>query len=227
MVCAIDGESLTVRKKITGVWRGVYGYAETKQLASRMPVPFTFKLKQGWTAHFTGSVTEDAPHGTPGVGAVDGYFKFPTVEFKKQMPVGYVAKLDGSRVTLREYFIAQGHPCDRDLPSSSIFYQGTFLDSSRIQGIWIIDPGKISLPGGASFPVRRNTGYWCVEFVTSDASANPTGGPKLAPSLTNPCFQHKVNWRMWKESHPAQSREIQCDGRRKVPRSVRSREHPF
>ena len=124
-VCLIDGTSLSIpveyRKKITGVWRGVYGYAEAGRLAGMKPVPFTLKLEQGWLEHFTGTVTEDAPEGMPGTGVIDGYYQAPTIEFTKQMPVGYVAGPDGSRMTIREYVITQGHKCEHELPSSPIF----------------------------------------------------------------------------------------------------------
>src|SRR5713101_7056390 len=77
-VCLIDGELLpglaVGRKKITGVWRGVYGYGQRESGAQFEPVVFRLKLKQGWLEHFTGSVTEDAPQGTPGTGTIDGYF---------------------------------------------------------------------------------------------------------------------------------------------------------
>ncbi len=95
-VCAIDGRALpdldlaVDRKKVAGVWRGVYGYGVRNKAVGMRPVAFTLKLKQGWSAHFTGSVVEDAPYGTPGAGTVDGYYKSPTIEFTKQMPVGYI-----------------------------------------------------------------------------------------------------------------------------------------
>jgi hypothetical protein len=184
-VCVTDGESLrgsvveavVERKKIIGVWRGVYGYGERQKMAGMGPVAFTLKLKQGWMEHFTGSVTEDAPQGMPGTGAVDGYFDWPKIEFTKQMPVGYVTGPDGTRMTLREYIVAEGHKCEHDLPSSPIFYQGTFLDTNRVQGTWIINPRRIPLPGGLSFSTEQTSGIWCAEFVTVDAKVNPTGGP--------------------------------------------------
>lgn len=74
-VCLLDGEALSgERKKVTGVWRAVYGYGLREKLPGHVPAAFTLKLKQGWTSHFTGSVTEDAPPGTPGTGTIDGYF---------------------------------------------------------------------------------------------------------------------------------------------------------
>jgi hypothetical protein len=188
-VCAIDGEVLESkvlessggeRKGVTGVWRGVYGYSESKRLAGMGAVAFTLKLKQGWTAHFTGSVTEDHPRGMPGMGAVDGYFKSPTIEFTKQMPVGYITGRNGILKTLREFIISEGHQCECDLPSPPIFYQGTFLDANRVQGMWSINPHKIPLPDGFSFSTPRTSGYWCAEFVTSDAKVDPTGGPSEA-----------------------------------------------
>jgi hypothetical protein len=180
-VCAIDGESLPGsimnRKKVTGVWRGVYGYGEREKRAGLMPVAFTLKLKQGWLDHFTGSVTEDAPQGMPGIGAIDGYFSSRKLEFNKQMPVGYITKPDGTRMTLREYILAEGYSCEHDLPSEPILYQGTFLDTNRVQGTWIINPRRIPLPGGLSFSTARTSGFWCAEFATSDARVNPSAGP--------------------------------------------------
>lgn len=166
-----------VRKKINGVWRGVYGYGDNGKPAKLSPARFTLKLEQGWLEHFTGTVTEDAPVGMPGTGVVDGYFQFPTIEFTKQMPVGYIIGPDGSRLTMREYIIAQGHECEHELPSSPILYQGTFLETNRVQGTWEIKPRKIPLKGGLSMTTRESTGLWCAEFITTDLKSNPTSGP--------------------------------------------------
>src|ERR1017187_9014230 len=80
-VCPADGETLPGsfedRKKVTGVWRGIYGYGQRGEQPGLGPVAFTLKLKQGWLAHFDGSVTEDAPQGNPYAGTVDGYFNSP------------------------------------------------------------------------------------------------------------------------------------------------------
>src|SRR5271170_2795655 len=180
-VCATDGETLPgaveLRRKVTGVWRGIYGYGEREKTPGLGPVAFTLKLKQGWMAHFTGSVVEDAPQGTPGTGIIDGYFKSPAIEFTKQMPVGYIIRPDGTRMTLREFFLAEGHACERELPSAPILCQGTFLDTHRVQGTWIISPRQIPLPGNFSYTIPRRAGFWCAEFVTADTKVNPTGGP--------------------------------------------------
>ncbi len=180
-VCPVDGESLAGsiadRKKVTGLWRGVYGYGEREKLPGLGPVPFTLHLKQGWLEHFTGTVNEDAPQGIPDTGTIDGYFTSPKIEFTKQMPVGYVIGADGARMTLREYILAEGHPCERDLPSAPIFYQGTFLDANRMQGTWIINPQQIPLPGGLKLPGSLVSGFWCAEFISTDIKADPTGGP--------------------------------------------------
>lgn len=184
--CAIDGEALPgltpERKKVTGVWRGTYGYGKRDTLAGMKPVRFTLKLKQGWLSHFTGSVTEDAPQGIPGTGIIDGYFGAPTIEFTKQMPVGYVSQPDGGRITLREHILAQGQKCEDELPSSPIFYLGNFIDANRVQGTWLIRPQQITLPGGGAFSVAQRSGFWCAEFTTVDARLDPTGGP------TDPLF---------------------------------------
>jgi hypothetical protein len=193
-LCAVDGavdgevlcDSVVERKVVTGVWRGVYDYGERKKLAGMRPVAFTLKLKHGWMEHFTGSVHEDPPQGAPGIGAVDGYFNPPTIEFTKQMPVGYITGPDGTRMTLREYILAKGHKCEHDLPSAPISYQGTFLDTNRVQGTWIINPRRIPLPGGLSFSMARASGFWCIEFVTVDTKIDPTGGP------TEPLFDKSL-----------------------------------
>ena len=50
-VCVTDGERLqgegaiVLRKKIPGVWRGVYGYGERENRAGMVSVSFTLKLK--------------------------------------------------------------------------------------------------------------------------------------------------------------------------------------
>jgi len=181
-VCAVDGEALDGvakdRSKVTGVWRGVYGYGKRMKLPGLVPVPFTLKLKQGWFSQFTGLVTEDAPLGTPGTGSINGFFGSSRLEFTKQMPVGYLVKEDGTRITLREYIIGEGHPCERELPSPPIFYQGTLLDSNRVQGTWLINAHRIPLPDKQFLSMGGGSGFWCAEFITTDVQANPTGGPK-------------------------------------------------
>jgi hypothetical protein len=181
VVCAIDGESLTApvqeRTKVTGVWRGCYGY-EPAGPHSETVVPFTLKLKQEWFGHFTGTVSEDEPAGMPGVGRIEGFFEWPTIQFTKQMPVGYIANPDGTRITLREYFIKHGHTCENEMPSAVISYEGTFLDANRVQGFWVIRPTRTSLPDGWGFNVSHTTGLWCGEFVTTDSEALPRGSPE-------------------------------------------------
>jgi hypothetical protein len=180
-VCPADGETLPGsfedRKKVTGVWRGIYGYGQRGEQPGLGPVAFTLKLKQGWLAHFDGSVTEDAPQGNPYAGTVDGYFNSPNIEFTKQMPVGYAIGADGKLRTLREHLLAGGHPCEHELPSPPIFYQGTFLDANRMQGIWVIPSRRIPLPGGLSIATAQASGFWCAEFIASDAKTDLTGGP--------------------------------------------------
>lgn len=161
------------RGKLNGVWRGAYDYRDQKQFGGKI-VPFTLALKQGWLGHFTGSVTEDVPPGIPGVGSIDGYFGWPTIEFTKQMPVGYLARPDGSLVTIRESIIEQGHACEQQLPSSPISYKGTFVDANRMQGIWVLEPRHISLPDGWGIDIPWTTGLWCAEFVSDDIKVKPT-----------------------------------------------------
>ena len=180
-ICPVDGQALSgpmaTRKKVTGVWRGCYGYGPRGNGPGFGPVTFTLELKQGWTSHFTGSVTEDAPAGTPGVGMVDGYFAFPNFELTNQMPVGYVKMEDGSRKTLRESLVDQGMDLQQELPGPSIFYQGRFLDANRLQGTWIIQRQPIRLPGGKSFTPSGGAGFWCAVFATDKFDAHPGGGP--------------------------------------------------
>ncbi len=179
--CAIDGEPFTSpsveRTKVTGVWRGAYGY-ETKGVLGAEVVSFMLTLKQGWLGHFSGTVADDAPLGMPGVGRIDGFFGWPTIQFTKQMPVGYMVRPDGRRITLREYFIEYGHACEYEVPSPPISYEGTFLDANRVQGIWAIKPVRISSPDRWGITLPQTTGLWCAEFVAADAKATPTDAPK-------------------------------------------------
>ena len=180
-VCAVDETPLTPpiesRKKLNGIWRGAYGYPD-KKMPGKKNVSFTLTLKQGWLGHFTGTVTEDAPIGMPGVGRIDGFFEWPTIEFTKQMPVGYFVRPDGSSITLREYFIENGHACPNELSSPPVSCQGTFLDANRVQGVWVIEPTRISLPDGWGTNIPQTTGLWCAEFITADSKAKPTDAPK-------------------------------------------------
>jgi hypothetical protein len=185
--CPIDQEPLlnvvggqmepTARGKISGVWRGAYGY-ENKGVLGEKVVPFTLTIKQGWLGHFAGTVFEDSPMGTPEVGKVDGFFEWPTVEFTKQMPAGYLARPDGCRMTFREYFIEHGHACENELPSPPISCRGTFLDGNRVQGFWLLKPTRITLPDGWGITIPQTTGPWCAEFITTDTAAKPTTGPQ-------------------------------------------------
>ncbi len=178
-VCPADGESLqsgvSDRKKVTGIWRGVYGYGPLEAKPGFAPVPFTLKLKQGWFSHFDGTVTDDQPQGLPGTGSVDGHFSTPKIEFTKQMPVGYLVR-EGVRMSFKEYLLAEGHPCDHDLPAPAIFYQGTLLDGNRIQGTWTLDQSQ-PMFRNSKLPLGQMAGFWCAEFITSDSNASPTGGP--------------------------------------------------
>ena len=183
-VCAVDGQSLDVpqeRKSVAGIWRGVYGYADSRKSTGKM-VPFTLKLKQKWFGNFTGTVTEDAPSGIPGIGTIEGGMSWPNFEFTKQMPVGYVSTPNGGRQTVRESLIANGYECPKEPPAPPILYFGKFLDLNRVQGSWVIKPRQIPLRGG-SITSRGGEGIWCAEFITSDMNANPTGGP------TQPYFE--------------------------------------
>jgi len=177
----MDGEPLgrpvEVRKKVTGVWRGCYGHGPRGDRPGFGPVTFTLKLKQGWTSHFTGSVVEDAPAGTPGSGAVGGYFNYPGVELTKQMPIGYVVAEDGSRKTLREFLAERGVALEQEPPGPPVLFQGRFLDSNRVQGTWLIQSQPIRLPNGKEFRVPAGAGYWCAEFVAENLEVNPGGGP--------------------------------------------------
>src|SRR5580700_2777319 len=125
MFCAADGEklreSVEERKKITGVWRGAYSYGKRNESAETTPVAFVLKLEQGSMNHFSGMVVE---HGSPGSGTIDGYFKWPSIDFTKQMPVRYTMDPDGVRMTMREFFLAQGYQCKHDLLGPRIFCQG-------------------------------------------------------------------------------------------------------
>ncbi len=161
---------------MTGVWRGVYGYVATPDRPQNPAVAFTLKLKHGWFTHFTGSVTDDAPHGAPGTGTIYGDFNAPAVKFIKQLPVAYFQS-GGRRMTLREYIIAKGYECLRELPGPPITYQGMFLDTNRMQGIWTVAARRIPLPDGKSVSMAEASGYWCAEFITGDLKASPADGP--------------------------------------------------
>jgi hypothetical protein len=150
-------------KKVTGTWRGTYGYERSDQMAQRDPVAFTLTLKQGWFGRFTGNVTDDASCGVPGVGAIEGYFSYPRIEFTKRMPVFCVAAPDGRTISLREYLSEQGHTCDRDVPHTPIFYQGEFSNPNRAQGTWIIRAGRVSLGDGKAIEMPETRGVWSIE----------------------------------------------------------------
>lgn len=186
--CAADQRSLSgpvaERKKISGLWRGAYGVESPAGIAGNKAVPFTLKLEQGWIDHFTGTVTEDG--GMPGIGAIDGYFEFPTIEFTKQMPVCYMSVGNDRLAPLREVLTAQGHECKTDFPHPPIYYEGTFLDANRVQGRWVIRPTNIRLADGCVIPMPEVRGIWCAEFVTGDLEAVVT------ESLREPAFDKSL-----------------------------------
>jgi hypothetical protein len=57
--------------------------------AQARPVAFTLKLSQGWFGRFTGTVTDDAATGMPGIGPLRVTF-FPTNRIHQADPVCYV-----------------------------------------------------------------------------------------------------------------------------------------
>src|SRR5947209_5197306 len=136
---------MSTLKKISGTWRGTYSYDAAKTIPTLEPVPFTLILKQGWFGRFTGTVLDDATRGMPGIGAVEGYFSFPRIEFTKRMPVCYAATPDGRNISLRQFLIEQGQTCERDVPHMPIFYRGEFSDSYHANGTWIIRAGRLPL----------------------------------------------------------------------------------
>jgi hypothetical protein len=153
-------------KKVTGTWRGAYAYEPSDRMPKRDPVPFTLVLKQRWWfGRFSGTVTDDAGHGMPGTGVIDGYFSYPRVEFYKKMPVSYVARPDGRSISLRDFLIEQGHVCDHDIPHRPIFYQGVFSDPRTAQGTWIIKAGSLPFGDGRSVKVAESKGTWKIETV--------------------------------------------------------------
>ena len=150
-------------KKITGTWRGTYSFEPSELIPKCEPVPFTLTLKQGWFGHFAGSVTDDATRGMPGVGVIDGYFSFPRIEFTKRMPVCYVATPDGRHITLREFLIARGDTCERDVPHMPIFYQGEFSALTHAQGTWIIRAAPLPLGDGRVLNMPGTKGEWSID----------------------------------------------------------------
>lgn len=150
-------------RKVTGKWRGIYAYEPIEKMPKLEPVPFILNLKQGWFGHFTGTVTEDASKGTPGIGNIDGYFSFPRVEFTKRMPIGYIIRPDGRRFTLREYLIEHGHTRDNDLPGYPIYYEGEFSGASRAEGIWIIRAGPFPIGNGKVINMSGTKGTWNID----------------------------------------------------------------
>src|SRR6266404_5280975 len=152
-------------KKITGTWHGTYAYEPTELTAKRQPVPFTLILKQAWFGRFTGSVTEQDPApGVSGIGAIEGYFSFPRIEFRKRMPVCYVALSDGRSIGLREYLTEQGHTCESDVPATPIFYEGDVSDAGRAQGSLIIHAQPIPVVDGRAIPMPDTKGVGSIEI---------------------------------------------------------------
>lgn len=149
---------MAMLKKVTGTWKGTYGYDLLEQTAKLEPVTFTLAVKQGWFGRFSGTVTEDGPHGMPGIGVVAGYFYFPRIEFTKRMPVCCVGMPDGRIVTLQEFLKSQGQPCDRDVSHMPIFYEGQFSSASRAEGTWVIRAGLVSLGDGRSLQMPEARG---------------------------------------------------------------------
>lgn len=153
-------------KNVTGKWRGTYNYAPTEGIPEQASVGFTLSLKQGWFGHFTGTVTENAPDGTPRNGAIVGYLDFPRIHFKKRMAVGYIIDPEGRHITLRQSLIAQGISCEKEIPGAVIDYQGEFGEAKRATGSWIINAQEVSSLDGLVLPIPQMTGVWNIEIET-------------------------------------------------------------
>lgn len=153
---------MDILQKLTGTWQGAYNYDPVAGIPQLAPVPFTLVLKQGWFGRFSGTVT-DGPCGMPGTGSVEGWFSFPRVEFCKRMPVCFVVTPEGRTISMRDYLIEQGHPCERDVPHRPIFYEGEFSGPSRAQGTWIIRAGPLSLGDGREVQMQEARGGWSIE----------------------------------------------------------------
>jgi hypothetical protein len=149
-------------KNITGTWQGVYSFDDT-QILGLQSVPFTLTIKQRWFGRFRGTVTDDAPPGMPGAGAIEGYFSFPRIEFMKAMPVCYIATPDRRVITLREYLIENGETCEHDVPHRPILYEGSFLSPTRAEGTWIIKAGVAALGDGRGVRLGEVTGTWTMQ----------------------------------------------------------------
>jgi len=79
------------------------------------------------------------------------------------MPVCRLAMADGRRGTLREFLLEKGYQSDRDVPNRPIVYRGEFSYSRHSQGIWIIEPGPLSLGDGRVLNMTGARGTWKME----------------------------------------------------------------
>ena len=152
-------------RKVTGTWRGTYGYDPVGQLPARAPVQFALILEQGRFGHFTGTVTDDGPRGMPGTGYVEGYLSFPHIHFKKLMPVCCITTPDDRCITLREFVIDQGYKYERDIPHPIIYYAGAFSSANRAEGTWMIPAAAVSPGDGLTIQLLQAGGEWSIESV--------------------------------------------------------------
>ena len=151
--------------KITGTWCGTY----SQRLPELARVSFKLILKESEFGQFTGAVIDESAGGMPGVGTIEGHFKFPHIVFVKRMPVSYVVSTDGRHLRLREYLAECGHACDRDLPHPPIFYRGEFADPTFAHGTWLIRPERLALDDGTALDMPTAEGDWNFEACTDRA----------------------------------------------------------
>jgi hypothetical protein len=131
----------------TGTWRGHYSYDPNPDLPD---VPertgFVLRLKQSWWfGWLTGEVSDDPPHGMPGLGSVEGRVRADRIEFVKRMPEFHVCH-EGRSTPLAEYLAAFGHHLDESPPHAPIHYTGVYVAATdELVGTWEIRAGRMTI----------------------------------------------------------------------------------
>lgn len=148
---------------LTGTWRGTYSY-DDPEMSRHAPAAVGFELHprqtrwQRFWGSFTGQVTDDAPWGVPGEGAVRGSCAGGRVRFTKLLPELYLTGSEGL-ISLREFLVAHDCQLRRHMVHPPIYYDGAVTEDGSIAGTWLMAAMTLRLDAhGSELRFPRTTG---------------------------------------------------------------------
>lgn len=124
--------------KATGTWRGHYSFDPNPDCPD-LPdqTGFVLRLRQSWLfGSLTGDVSDEPPHGVPGLGTIEGRVCGDVVEFVKRMPE-YCVWWEGRLTPLAEYLAVFGHHLDVPPLPLPLKYTGRYQPATdELVGRW-------------------------------------------------------------------------------------------